>query len=201
MSSNPGNRKGAIILTGATATLLLAQLMGWFTGVNSWVNSHVPLVDSQLMNVLTSFGGDASLVPVIVFFLIFEWRRGGLSKETLAFLMATVVGLALVALMKVIFAEPRPRPLPGANSLSSWSFPSGHAFRAATIASYVSDRWRKLSPVAWGYAMGIALTRILLHYHWLSDVLFSLLFAPWLYLLLKGSLVERILSKTQRVRI
>jgi hypothetical protein len=27
--------------------------------------------------------------------------------------------------------------------------------------------------------------RLLLHYHWFSDVLFSLLFAPWLYYLVK----------------
>ncbi|NPA47932.1 MAG: phosphatase PAP2 family protein [Thermococci archaeon] len=182
--------KGTVVLTVATAALLLAQLAGGFTGLNSWVNDRLPVIDSGLMNALTALGGDAFLVPAITLFVILDLRRGRLSGETLALLIATAVGLALVAVMKVSFAEPRPRPLPGANLLSSGSFPSGHAFRAAVIASYVSDRWRKLTPLAWTYAAGIAITRLLLHYHWFSDVLFSLVFAPWLYLTIRGTLPE-----------
>ena len=168
--------------TAVLAALLLLQVAGALHGINEAVNSSLPLVDNASIRVLTELGGDAFLVAFTVLVLLLDWKNGGkISKKTLAFLVATFVGLAVVGVLKVATAEPRPRPLPGANALSAGAFPSGHTFRAAVIASYVADRWKRLSYIAWAYAVGIALTRLLLHYHWLSDVAFSLLLAPWLY--------------------
>ncbi|NJE31319.1 phosphatase PAP2 family protein [Thermococcus sp. 18S1] len=174
-------------LTAGVFIVLVLQAAGLLYGINEWVNSLIPLMDTPLMNFLTRFGGDVFLALFGAFAVITEWREDGrVSRNTLLFILAVAVGLAAVGALKLIFAEPRPRPYgPG---IGGYAFPSGHTFRAAIIAAYGSDRWRKYAPAFWAYAVGIALTRLLLHYHWFSDVLFSLLFAPWLYLLLKSLL-------------
>ncbi|KUH34676.1 phosphatidylglycerophosphatase [Thermococcus celericrescens] len=171
-------------LTVGVLVILVLQAAGLLYGINEWVNSNLPLVDTPVMNFLTMLGGDVFLVLFAIFaFLVERRERGGISAGTAAFLLAVAFGLAAVGALKLIFAEPRPRP-----DYGTYAFPSGHAFRAAVIAAYGSDRWRKYAPAFWVYAVGIALTRLFLHVHWLGDVLFSLLFAPWLYLLLKSLL-------------
>ena len=177
----PGNY--FIVLTVIVFAILPLQALGAFEGVNEWVNSVLPLTDTPLMNFLTALGGDLLLIAFSIVVLYLDWREGSISRRTLAFLLAVAVGLASVGALKLLFAVPRPRPDYGA-----YAFPSGHTFRAAVIAAYVSDRWRRYAPLAWAYAVGIALTRLFLHVHWFSDVLFSLFFAPWLYLLLKSLL-------------
>ncbi|ASJ09361.1 phosphatidylglycerophosphatase [Thermococcus siculi] len=173
-----------LILTVIVAGILLLQATGAFDGLNERVNSTLPLVDTPLVNFLTALGGDLFLIPFAALVVYLDWRgKGTISRKTLAFLLATIVGLVTVGGLKLLFAEPRPRPEYG-----TYAFPSGHAFRAAVIAAYASDRWRKYAFIAWIYAVTVALTRLLLHYHWFSDVLFSLFFAPWLYLLLKSLL-------------
>ncbi|NJE10460.1 phosphatase PAP2 family protein [Thermococcus sp. MAR1] len=173
-------------LTAGVLIVLVLQATGLLHGINEWVNLKLPLVDTPLMNFLTAFGGDLFLIPVIGLSFYFDWRSGKVSPKTLAFVLSAIMGLAAVGALKFLFAEPR--PIPYGSGIGAYAFPSGHTFRAAIIASYATDRWKKLAPLAWIYAVGIALTRLFLHVHWLGDVLFSLLFAPWLYLLLKSLL-------------
>ena len=67
------------------------------------------------------------------------------------------------------------------------SFPSSHAANAFALAAVVTRRWRKAAIPVWLLALLVALSRILLDRHWLSDVLGSLVlalggawFAAWL---------------------
>ncbi|AEK72075.1 Phosphatidylglycerophosphatase B, putative (pgpB) [Thermococcus sp. 4557] len=170
-------------LTAGVFIVLVLQATGLIYGINEWVNSQLPLVDTSIMHFLTGLGGWAPLAIFFSLAALSEHRHGGVTVRTAAFLLAVAFGLAAVGALKLIFAEPRPGP-----DYGTYAFPSGHTFRAAVIAAYGSDRWRKYAPAFWAYAVGIALTRLLLHVHWFSDVLFSLLFAPWLYLLLKSLL-------------
>ncbi len=183
-------------------TTLALQLAGGFKGINEALNSVLPLIDTPWMNLLTALGGNAFLALFVIIVVLSELKKlGGVSSKTLAFLVALSLGLVAVGALKAILAEPRPKPLLETGFLSSGAFPSGHTFRASIIASYVSDRWKKLAPLAWAYAIGVALTRLFLHYHWFGDVLFSFLFAPWLYLLLRSTerlwlpIMGRILKK------
>ncbi|ASJ12617.1 phosphatase PAP2 family protein [Thermococcus thioreducens] len=179
--------KNLLALTVAVIAVLALEASGAFIGINGWVNSKLPLIDTPMMNFLTGLGGDVFLALFTASALLTEWKKNGrVSRGTLLFILAVVLGLAAVGTLKFIFAEPRPRSY--GSGIGGYAFPSGHAFRAAIIASYGSDRWRRYAHLFWAYAVGIALTRLLLHVHWFSDVLFSLLFAPWLYLLLKSLL-------------
>ena len=174
-------------LTAGVLTVLVLQATGLLHGINEWVNLKLPLVDTPLMRLLTGLGDNAFLALFLSLALLSEWvKNGRVSRKSVAFLVAIAAGLAAVGALKLLFAEPR--PIPCGSGIGAYAFPSGHTFRAAIIASYAADRWRKLAPLAWMYAVGIALTRLFLHVHWLGDVLFSLLFAPWLYLLLKSLL-------------
>ncbi|MCD6372657.1 MAG: phosphatase PAP2 family protein [Thermococcus sp.] len=174
-----------IALTAGVFIVLALQTAGLLRGINEWANSWLPLIDTSLMNFLTWFGDDVFLLLFAAFAVLTDWKRERkVSSSTLIFILAAAVGLVAVGAFKFAFAELRPRPYE--TGVGSYAFPSGHTFRAAIIAAYGSDRWRKYAPAFWAYAAGIALTRLLLHYHWLGDVLFSLLFAPWLYLLLKS---------------
>ena len=171
-----------VVLTGMVLALLLLQATGVFYGINEWIDSGLPLIDTPIMNFLTRLGGDLFLALFVAFAVLTEWRENGrISRNTVIFILAVAVGLATVGALKLIFAEPRP-------GYGTYAFPSGHTFRAAVIAAYGSDRWEKYAPAFWAYAFVIALTRLLLHVHWFGDVLFSLIFAPWLYLLLKSLL-------------
>ena len=175
----PGNE--FILLTTIVFAILILQTAGAFDKINVWVNSALPLVDTPWMRFLTALGGDLFLISFSTLMVYLDWRkRRGLSRRTMAFLGTVVLGLLSVLALKFALAVPRPRP-----DYGTYAFPSGHTFRAAVIAAYSADRWRKYAPLAWAYAVGIALTRLLLHVHWFSDVLFSLVLAPWLYLLLK----------------
>ncbi|ANF23496.1 phosphatase PAP2 family protein [Thermococcus piezophilus] len=177
-------RRKLTILTVALAIVFIAQLAGLFDWINRAVNSAIPLVDTPLVRAFTFLGDDMPFFAFVFLAIFLDWReRERLSRETFAFVIAAFAGLAVVGLLKFTLGVPRPRPLPVAGAFSSGSFPSGHTFRAALIAAYGDDRWERLKPLFWVYALAITFTRLLLHYHWLSDVLFSLILAPWLYIL------------------
>jgi membrane-associated phospholipid phosphatase len=176
--------KGLTLSTLAVALVFVLEVGGFFQGIDMTINGVILLIDNSHVRALTFLGDDPIFITVLVFVLLFDIKRKLLLNFTKAFLLSTVVGLAIVGLLKYALAVPRPRPLPCAGPFSQGAFPSGHTFRAALIASYLSSRWRKTAPLGWGLAVTVALTRFLLHYHWFSDVLFSILFAPWIYFLM-----------------
>ncbi|WP_457742186.1 phosphatase PAP2 family protein [Thermococcus sp.] len=171
-----------LLNTALLALVLALQLRGAMAGFNSWVDALLPSPDPSIMNVLTAFGSDVFLVPFAIAIMYLDIKNSGkLSRETLVFLISAFVGLVIVGILKVGINEPRPRNHGG------FSFPSGHTYRGAIIAVYVSDRWKRATPLAVLFAIGVAMTRLLLHVHWFGDVLFSLLLAPWVYNLVKAT--------------
>jgi len=74
------------------------------------------------------------------------------------------------------------------------SFPSSHAANAFTVAAVITRRWRRAAIPAWLAAGLVALSRLYLDRHWLSDVLFACLLAlggAWLSARLLRSWRER----------
>ncbi|WP_245612547.1 phosphatase PAP2 family protein [Palaeococcus ferrophilus] len=162
------------------------EWLGSFNGANAWANSALPHGGS-LVNILTDTGSFAAVVLYILVFIAWDVvKRGKLSRFTLEVGITIVASMVAVGLLKVLTGVPRPGEaqvhwnlLESLKNADYFAFPSGHTARAAVLAYFFAGRWKKLWPLWWGWALAIALSRLLLHVHWFSDVLFSLVLGPW----------------------
>jgi undecaprenyl-diphosphatase len=132
-------------------------------------------LDARLMRGLTALGSGYVLVPmnVVVFLILFPVRP----KAAIAIPLITAGATIFEACTKWMVGRPRP-------NLAAFGFPSGHVlasvafFGALTYLLWVLDdrrvyRWAGSAFFAVAVA-GIALSRLYLNAHWLSDVLGSL---------------------------
>jgi undecaprenyl-diphosphatase len=92
-----------------------------------------------------------------------------------AFVLEAVVALLPVnaAVEGLKWSVNRTRP-DGEHRRSNSSFPSSHAANAFTLAAVITRRWRRAAIPAWLAASFVAMSRIYLDRHWLSDVAFAL---------------------------
>ncbi len=172
--------------------LLFIEWMGLFDGINEGVNSTLSLGGS-LAGLLTDTASFALTALYIILFLLWDFKdRGRLSRFTLELTAGIAISMAIVGLLKVLVGVPRPGEaqvhwglIESIKNADYFSFPSGHATRAFVLAYFLSRRWKKLWPLWWGWAVSIALTRLLLHVHWFSDVLFAAFLGPWVGLLIE----------------
>jgi len=180
------------LIAGLIATALALLVLSWLgreivagvtpevdDALRRTIHSHASPRLTPIMIAASRYGGPAWLVPLglclALAFLIHDWHRG-------AFLVVVTLGGAglLNALLKHVFARTRPAPffdypLPG-----SASFPSGHAFFAASflggLAVLVTSRIRSLALKIGLWLLVLALilligfSRVYLGVHYPSDV-------------------------------
>lgn len=101
------------------------------------------------------------------------WRRR--REALLAWVGAMVASQLLIGPVKGLYERPRP-PLPLVGT-TDFSFPSGHAVAGAAIAVGLvivlvpaGPRRRNLEMLAAAFAVAMALSRVYLRAHWLTDV-------------------------------
>ncbi|WP_051243901.1 phosphatase PAP2 family protein [Azohydromonas australica] len=134
----------------------------------------------EFMRDLTGLGGHGVLgllLLAVASFLVLA----GLRRTAGSVLAACLSGAVLSALLKDLFARPRPDLVPHGAYVLSPSFPSGHALLSAlvylTLAALVSrhlgQRRLKLHviTVAVLLTMLVGISRVYLGVHWPSDVL------------------------------
>jgi len=144
----------------------------------------------RMMILLSACGDAAVIVPVVIF--AGAWMALRRAWRDLGYWLAAVVfGVAAVVLLKVGLRVPRPVEMYA--GASAYSFPSGHATMSmivyglgALLAGAELPARRRLA--GYGTALlliaGIALSRLYLGVHWLSDVLAGLaLGSAWVALL------------------
>jgi undecaprenyl-diphosphatase len=134
-------------------------------------------------HLLVSFSRLADLGPMLglgaAVAILLAWRRDWSSAGH--WLAALAFGLLAAPLVKYLVQIPRPDS--GAAGLGPYAFPSAHVLRATVIYGFLavliaralSPRWRWLPYALAGLATAcVAVARLYLGVHWLSDVLGSL---------------------------
>ncbi len=149
---------------------------------------------AEKVSEVLSWGADESvLLAAAAGFWLFA--RGAAERERVAsnhLLLTMAVAALLPHLLKGVFDQERPdrRTICGHLHGIPFSgkprdaFPSGHAVHVGALASAATELPRGQRNLVWAIGAGLALTRIVLLAHWLSDVLAGLAL---------GAIAERLL--------
>ena len=195
---------GAIILVGATwlfggvsedviagDPLTIVDL-----DVANWLHAHAAPLLTHVMTAISNLHGVVAISLYLVLLTFYlAWKRDW--YWVLYLLVAVPSGMILNALTKVAFHRARPSFDNPLATLTTYSFPSGHVagttlfygvLAAVLIAKIPAWRWRVLIVlVAFMLVVLVAMTRMYLGVHYLSDVIaaFAEMLA-WLILCLAG---------------
>ena len=135
------------------------------------------------LKLLTSFGAVAIyLILFLLMGLYFRYVRVNAANEAKAlYLFACIIIPNLVCLvLKVIFSRARPELLFSINDFGFfwfesqslyWSFPSGHTTTIVSLAAGLGVLFPRYFYTLLALAVCVALSRVLLYYHYLSDIM------------------------------
>ncbi len=180
------------LITGVVLGLALGELTedvlekDSIVRVDNWVLDHTYLVQSpgltRAMILISNLGGGYFVWPVtFILVALLVWKRRPFEARFAAAVMGGGGMLNLV--LKGAIQRARPVPPGGAELVQAWGWasPSGHAFLSVvfyfTIAYFVYRRFRSkkagLAAFAAAFCMAcaIALSRVYLQVHYLSDVM------------------------------
>jgi undecaprenyl-diphosphatase len=179
----------AVVLVGGVVLALLTVvvrstdvLAGLDTSAAEWGNRHATAWSHDAITLITNLGGTWTVVITAVVVAAVEIARTR-SRWVVPFLLAVMVGDTLLTeAIKALVDRARPELEAVAATLGP-SFPSGHSSTAAAswaAFALVAGRW--WGPRAWpalagaavGIAVAVAVSRVLLDVHWLTDVLAGL---------------------------
>jgi undecaprenyl-diphosphatase len=175
----------AVIAGGVVLALLAVvvrssdALSGIDSSVAEWGNRHATAWSHDALTLVTQLGETWLVVVVAIVVAGVEIARTR-SRWVVPFLVAVILGDKLLTeTIKQIVDRARPELEAVAATLGP-SFPSGHTSTAAAswaAFALVAGRWwgrrawPALAGVAVGIAVAVALSRVFLDVHWLSDVL------------------------------
>jgi len=150
---------------------------------SNWLHSHASAPLTKAMWIITSLHASVVVCTVAVLVGLYLWRR----RErywVAAFWLSVFGGLLLNKILKLVFHRARPHFRDAIQTLTSYSFPSGHTMMAAVlygvIAAYLFAKtpdWRRRVLIVLSASFLILLvgfSRIYLGAHYLSDVLGAL---------------------------
>jgi undecaprenyl-diphosphatase len=158
--------------------LAVPSLADVVQGIDDWVHSlavdleaSVPVAIAKGLDVVGSTWVTAPIMVLVGLALAFTRRW-----EAFAFwCLAMAASQALIGPVKGLYERARP-PLPLVET-TGFSFPSGHSVAGAAIAIALvivlvpaGPRRRNLEMIAAAFAVVMALSRVYLRAHWLSDV-------------------------------
>jgi membrane-associated phospholipid phosphatase len=177
---------GATVAVGSLLIMVRhdSGLARWDLSAAKWGAAHATSGSTQFLRNVSQLGGTYVMIAVALVAAIVESvRTPSRIRSVFGFLTVVLAGqTALVNLTKVIVNRARP-DVHRLTGFSGASFPSGHsATAAATFAAIAllvgrgrSQRVKAfLAGAAAGIAVGVAVTRVMLGVHWLTDVIAGL---------------------------
>ena len=150
---------------------------------------QTPWLD-ELMKAITQIGNlGVALVTVLATLWFWRHRRWG---ELVALLTSVLGAVSLNAVLKIVFARPRPSVFPPLVTEHTYSFPSGHTITAMALYGFLAIiLWREHRRI-WALLAGaliplVGFSRIYLGVHYPSDVLGALMLGGlWLLIVVLG---------------
>jgi membrane-associated phospholipid phosphatase len=170
-----------VLLVGSV--LAGACIMWVDTPVAHWIAEHAPEWLRTAGMALDHAGRSHWILSVCAVIALATWKRRPLiARGHVAWMASIAISGTIANVIKVLAGRPRP-PLAIQSGIVSWeplswhmeflwnSFPSGHATTGLCIAIMGSALYPRLSPHMWSLGIGIAISRIVLNVHYVSDVM------------------------------
>lgn len=183
LQDHPGAYRLALVLWALGSLVFVAlaipALADIVQAIDDWVyelaidlEATIPVTLAKVLDFVGSTWVTAPLMILVGIYLIYRKRW-----EALAFWFVAMLGSQLlIGPMKNLYERARP-PLPLVET-SGFSFPSGHAVAGAAIAVALvivlvpaGTKRRNVEMLAAAFAVFMALSRVYLRAHWLSDAL------------------------------
>jgi len=149
-------------------------------GIHSLSN---PILDT-LMKLVTQTGNAGAIAIVLIMAGWFFWKHR--QVDAFSILGAFGGGVGINALLKLIFARPRPHLFPPLVVETDFSFPSGHVTAAVAVYGFIAfllwqNRHRVWAVLSAMWVLAVAFSRIYLGVHYPSDTLAAMAFTSlWL---------------------
>lgn len=148
-----------------------------------WVNNTNTEASLRVGRWLEEIGKSHWILGYSLTVIAIAWRgQRNMAQSHLRLFSAVAASGIIANIIKVVACRPRP-PLFIEKSVTAWqplglhvdflwnSFPSGHATTGLAIAIAGSAAYPRLQPLFWFVGIAIALGRIMVNAHYLSDVL------------------------------
>ena len=181
-----------------TTTMLLAAFIGLevlrkFNNINSNFENIIPHTRSIPVEILSwtaSIPFTLLVLSVLLFFYIY--RIKGVDEDYVGMVLSMILAMIIVLFLKVGIREPRPGEgvlsytfFQALRNADYFSFPSGHVARASVLACYIHKKGRIPTKIlSWLWVFGIAMSRVILNSHWLSDVMTSVILGLFSWMLI-----------------
>ena len=183
LTDHPAARRVAVALWVLGGLLFLALAISttaeWVQAVDDWVYTLAINLETGFVvgvaKAMDFIGSTWVVTPVMVLTAAFLlWKR---RWEALTYWVLAMVGSQLlIGPVKSLYA--RPRPPMALVETTGYSFPSGHAVAGAAVAVALvivlvpaGPKRRNLEILAAFFAVAMALSRVYLRAHWLSDTI------------------------------
>ena len=159
----------------------------------------------SISGVLSFFGTHYFLIPAYLLLILFLFLKKKKS-DAIDIAIIAISSSALIFLLKFLFHRQRPQ-LPLLRAFKNYSFPSGHALSSFIFCSVLIYLvWQSKMPKTWKYSIAVSLllfslaigiSRIILRYHYASDVLAGFCFG-FVWVIFSFWLQRKIFKKRAR---
>jgi membrane-associated phospholipid phosphatase len=216
-----GNTPGVYVVLGALVGLATLSAFCWIAVqvvnretivrfdhvITRTIRQSAAPWDIRVFSFITIFGSVYVLAPMIIGigFMLLVFRR---RISLIAWICAALGGVIANEGLKSFFERPRPEVLPPFHdTLTSWSFPSGHAMDSLIIYGMLTylmlplakGRWRRVLVLASiGLVLSIGFSRLYLGVHYFSDIIAGYAAGIfWLNMCIVGSEIVKHLKSAQ----